>query len=101
MRKSLTGYVALKRGENLQLPYAGADGYKNISTPMISVNRIFRHHGHLFIYDFETLGLLLKRIGFVEIKQERFKTGRDPQMLIDSESRACESLYVEATKPAV
>jgi hypothetical protein len=65
----------------------------------MSVNRIFREHGHLFIYDFATLAQLLARRGFTAIRREQFRSGRDPQLLIDSEHRAHESLYLEAQRP--
>ena len=65
---------------------------------MISVNRIFRSHGHQFIYDFATLHLLLKKAGFTKIYQETFAKGNDPRLLIDRSDRAIESLYVEAIK---
>ena len=32
-------------------------------------------------------------------KQETFKHGREENLLVDTESRACESLYVEALRP--
>jgi hypothetical protein len=67
-------------------------------TPMISINRIARSHGHLFMYDFETFKHLLEEVGFKDVKKEGFRTGRDPKLLVDSELRRDESLYVEATR---
>jgi predicted SAM-dependent methyltransferase len=96
----LTRYVhILREGSGLRLPYADGDPFDGIYSPIVSVNRIFRAHGHLFIYDFDLLQQLLQRNGFVEIKKETFGSGRDSRLLIDSESRAVESLYVEASKP--
>ena len=82
------------------LPYAEGDSFLQQYTPMLSVNRIFRAHGHLFIYDFETMSLLLRDAGFVDIRKESFGHGRDPKLLIDKATRAVESLYVEAKNPA-
>ena len=65
---------------------------------MMSVNRIFRGHGHLFIYDFDTLAKMLHKHGFQDVRKEQFLRGRDPRLLIDMEWRAVESLYVEASK---
>ena len=42
------------------------------------------------------MGLLLSRAGFRDIVKESFRHGRDPAVLIDSEHRAVESLYMEA-----
>ena len=96
----LTGYSDIIRGDsNKKLPYAEVDALDGIYSPILSVNRIFRDHGHLFIYDFDLLHAMLVGSSFVDIRKEQFKSGRDPHLLIDTESRAIESLYVEATKP--
>ena len=65
-------------------------------TALMSIAPIFFQHGHLFAYDAATMGLLLSRAGFRDIVQESYLHGRDPVMLIDSEHRAVESLYMEA-----
>lgn len=67
-------------------------------TPMMTVNSIFRGHGHLYAYDYYTFEVLLRKQGFINIKRENFRTGQDSMLLIDTASRACESLYVEASK---
>ena len=95
----LTRYTEIIRGrEDLKLPYAHDDLFGGAYSPILSVNRIFRSHGHLFIYDFDLLRQLLHRNGFVNIKKESFGSGRAPRLLIDTESRAVESLYVEASR---
>jgi hypothetical protein len=66
----------------------------------MSVNRIFRSHGHLFIHDFDILRQLLELNQFVDVKRESYGVGRDPKLLIDTASREVESLYVEASKPS-
>jgi predicted SAM-dependent methyltransferase len=85
-------YQRRKNGENIKMPHE--EGY---ISPMARINGIFRNHGHLFIYDFETMKLLLTKVGFKDIKKESFRKGRDPRLLIDLEWRENESLYVEAT----
>jgi predicted SAM-dependent methyltransferase len=80
------------------MPYEQDDMLSEIYTPFMSVNRIFYNHGHRFIYDFETLHAILARTGFRTIERSAFRQGRDPRLLIDTEGRAVESLYVEATK---
>jgi hypothetical protein len=80
------------------LPYAEEDALDGLYTPIMSVNRIFRAHGHLFIYDFETLAAILARVGFKDVRRCSFGTGADPKLLIDTPARAVESLYVEARK---
>jgi len=96
----LTKYTDIIRGQTAtNLPYSQNDAVEGLYGPIMSVNRIFREHGHLFIYDFDILNKLLVRQGFTSVKKESFMSGRDDRLLIDSEHRAIESLYVEATKP--
>jgi len=71
---------------------------ENEETGMISINRIFRGLGHLFIYDFETFNLLLKKAGFTKIKKLGFRKGNDERLLIDRPEREVESLYLEAIR---
>jgi len=68
-------------------------------TPLMAINRVFRNFGHLYAYDFETLSALLAEAGFVNIVRCEYMQGSDPRVLIDSEVRSVESLYVEATNP--
>ena len=68
-------------------------------TPAISVNDIFNNWGHRFIYDFDMLKLMLGKSGFTDISRCQYLEGSDPKLLIDTDFRAVESLYVEARKP--
>lgn len=88
-------YQKRKQGEKVYMPYEQEGDYP---TAMSRINGIFRNHGHLFIYDFETFSFLLNKVGFKNIKQENFGHGRDQRLLIDVKWRADESLYVEATR---
>jgi len=97
----LTRYVQIKNGDtDVVLPNSQKDAFDGLYAPMMSVNRIFRAHGHQFMYDFETVAHLLRKNRFVDIRRESFRCGRDVNLLLDREARAMESLYVEASKPA-
>jgi hypothetical protein len=64
------------------------------------VNEIFRQaYTHKFAYDAETLVLLLERHGFENAAQTDYGKSREPDICIDFEDRAHESLYVEGSKP--
>jgi predicted SAM-dependent methyltransferase len=89
-------YRRAKAGESVEFPYH----QPHEVTPMMSVNRIFQEFDHVFIYDEDTMGLLLKRAGFVNIKRETYMNGRDPKLLLDTKARSVESLYMEGTVPA-
>ena len=86
-------YQQRKSNSGVQFPYGESE-----ETGMISINRIFRIHGHLFIYDYETFELHLRNAGFSKIKKQKFRNGSDSRLLVDLEDRAIESLYVEAVK---
>jgi predicted SAM-dependent methyltransferase len=96
----LEHYLRARSGAATAMPYADQDAIAGLYSPMLSVNRIFRGHGHQFIYDFATLGLMLRQAGFVDIRKCGFGDSRDSRLLLDSPERAVESLYVEARKGA-
>jgi predicted SAM-dependent methyltransferase len=97
----LTGYSALVANPGAEpLPFSEGETFEGVYSPILSVNRIFREFGHRFIYDFAMLGQMLERRGFTDIERVSFRSGRDPKLLIDSENRKPESLYVDATAPA-
>jgi predicted SAM-dependent methyltransferase len=91
-------YCEHLKGTGRKMPYSEGDSVAGIYTPMMSVNRIMRAHGHRFIYDFKTLRAILADAGFSEIQRRSFDEGADARLLIDTPSRAIESLYVEARK---
>ena len=97
-------YQKWKRGERSPFPYVDKQGDEDLRedsrirfTPMMAVNRIFRGYGHLFAYDEETFSGLLMHAGFRDVREESFRTGKDPVLLIDSELRKPQSLFMEAT----
>ncbi|MBK9174861.1 MAG: methyltransferase domain-containing protein [Flavobacteriales bacterium] len=90
----INGWIASREGRYVELPYALEHAE---ATPMMSINRVSRD-AHKYLYDYDTLALLLREAGFPEVRQCAFGQGRDPMLLKDSKSREWESLYVEATK---
>jgi predicted SAM-dependent methyltransferase len=69
-------------------------------TPMEVINRVFRQGSeHQYCYDFETLALRLREVGFEEVRRADFGQGADPELWIDQPERRLESLYVEAKRP--
>jgi predicted SAM-dependent methyltransferase len=97
-------YQKAKRGLSVSFPYIDEVGARDFDedskygfTPMMAVNRIFREYGHLFIYDQMTLENLLKNTGFREIQRVQFIKGRKKELLIDSELRKPQSLYIEGS----
>jgi predicted SAM-dependent methyltransferase len=69
-------------------------------TALDRVNQMMREYGqHLWVYDAESLLLLLRKVGFSSAIEQRFGESSHPLMRgIDAEARAFESLYVEAVK---
>jgi len=88
-------YRRVRTGENVRFPYQTPAEV----TAIMCVNRIFREFTHIFIYDEETMSLMLSRAGFVNIRRESYMKGRDAKLLLDTEMRAVESLYIEASVP--
>jgi predicted SAM-dependent methyltransferase len=87
---------------SIEFPFQQQESFDGIHSPILSVNRIFYQdrdsdHGHHFIYDFRFLTELLHYCGFTSVTRRSFGIGKDPALLIDAESRAVESLYVEAS----
>lgn len=71
----------------------------DIYTPMHIITHIFHQGGeHLFPWDFETMELMLRRAGFSDIRQRRFRESADPEFTVDLEVHKSYSLIVEAIK---
>jgi predicted SAM-dependent methyltransferase len=83
-------YRRAKNGEQVYTPY-------NAETPLSGLNRIMREHGHQYAYDFEAMEAMLLEAGFTAVSRQSFNKGWNARLLIDSEERECESLYVEAS----
>ena len=86
-------YAKNKLDKGCLLPFQ--EGY---ISAMHRVNGIFRNHGHQFIYDYETVEIILKECGFQDVTKARYLEGSNPDLLKDTDWREVESLYVEARK---
>ncbi len=94
----LSEYMKHHSGLQSSMPYADETKRKfGFDTPIVSVNRLFREHGHQFIWDHETLRAALFNAGFERVERRAFQESADPKLLRDSENRRSESLYVEAS----
>jgi predicted SAM-dependent methyltransferase len=65
------------------------------------VNQIFRFSGfHQFIYDFEMMDALLRRVGFRDVIRSSYRASQVDALNVDSDvpDRAIQSLYVEAVR---
>ena len=82
-----------------KFPYEDSDRLSELYSPMVSVNRIARDSGHLYLFDFSLLKLVFEAAGFVEVTRTKYMQGREPRLLVDSPNRVVESLYVEAVAP--
>ena len=73
---------------------------ESVETPLDRINMMMREYGqHLWVYDAESLMLLLRKTGFSSVVEQQYGVSIHPRMQqIDSAERAFESLYVEATK---
>lgn len=71
-----------------------------IETPLDRINQMMREHGqHLWVYDAESLILLLRKVGFNSACEQQYRVSNHPRMReLDSAERAFESLYVEGIK---
>ena len=87
---------------HVKFPFQDQESFREMYSPILSINRIFYQdrdsiYGHRFIYDFHFLARLLGQCGFTSVTRRSFRVGADSTLLIDSEMRAIESLYVEAS----
>ena len=89
----LSTYAKIKNGAAIKFPF-----HDNGKTPIMIVNQVFRDHGHLFAYDFETFERLLNEAGFRQVKKCNHKESGDPNLMLDSDERAPESLRIECIK---
>jgi SAM-dependent methyltransferase len=98
----LTQYTdRIRQLSDALLPFEQECAHSGIAEPILAVNRIFYQDrdslsGHRFMFDFNFLSRLLLRCGFSQTIRASFMKGSDHNLLIDTQSRAFESLYVEA-----
>jgi predicted SAM-dependent methyltransferase len=97
-------YYQRNRGDtSVRFPFEGDESFEAMFSPLLSVNRVYYQDrdspfGHRCMFDFQLLELLLLRLGFKSVYKTNFREGSDPTLLIDSELRRCESLYLEAKR---
>jgi predicted SAM-dependent methyltransferase len=63
-----------------------------------AIRNITQNYLHRSVWDFEELKLFLEKAGFTEIERRRYRESADVKLCLDQETRAWESLYVEARK---
>lgn len=67
-------------------------------TDLLAVAEVVYDHGHVSIWDAETLSALLRSAGFLDVHECSFGSGA-VHPVPDSPARRGESLYVEGTRP--
>ena len=85
-------------------PYPADAIWKDIASPLLAVNRIFYQdrespYGHCFMFDRHLLKAFLSKVGFVTIRSCGYRSGKDPNLFLDSEERWAESFAMEAQRP--
>jgi predicted SAM-dependent methyltransferase len=93
-------YLRSTAGERVLFPYVSDADYAAGYCPIMAVNRVFRDYGHQYAYDFDCLSRILQGAGFTGVTRRCFMEGADDRLLLDTEYRKIESLYVEAIKPS-
>ena len=69
------------------------------ATAMETVNSLFRQrYEHQFLYDWQTIKVMLNRAGFARIELAAFGQGEVSDLVLDDPKYEWESLYVEAFK---
>jgi len=86
--------------EHTDLYYKSGHPYKfNYKTKAELINFVFRQkYQHKYGYDYETLENLLYESGFSQVQKQGFCRSLMPELCIDRDIRASESLYVEGIK---
>lgn len=82
--------------------YEGRPSHSNFDCwdpPAEAIWSLTHNWGHKSVYDAELLGSFFTEAGFVDVREETFRSGRDPMLLLDTKARKWESLYVEGTRP--
>ena len=98
----LRAYVERLDGNgNRRFPYEEDLGLQGIYAPIMHVNRVYYQDreslfGHRVIFDFAFLREVLLEADFSRIVKTQYRDGACPTLLVESESRRVESLYVEA-----
>lgn len=90
-----TLYVRSRTDPSVRLPFMEDARFP---TPMLRLNRLFRHPSHSMVFDEETLRRFLLQAGFAEVRRCAFGEGGDPELIRDKAVQRHESFYMEAIK---
>lgn len=102
-----------ERKTKLQKEYVhwAVDSFLNIKNyqDAFVINNFFKDWGHEFIYDFKTIKMTLRKIGFVDIKCLAVEESKDPNLrgleshgkIIGEKYNILETFVVEANKPGI
>jgi len=76
---------------------------RKTQTAIEAVNSYFRQrYEHQFLYDFETMELMLQRAGFTTVIRSSFRTSvLCLDVVLDHPKYEWESLYIESTRPPI
>ncbi|MDJ0902261.1 MAG: methyltransferase domain-containing protein [Xenococcus sp. MO_188.B8] len=64
-----------------------------------AISSLTQNYGHFSAWDSQLLELFFAKAGFTNIKEVAFRQGTDKVLLMESEGRRWETLYMEAQKP--
>jgi len=104
-------YRTMKPGAHIRLIVPSLDKYvsyysgdenpdfAHFGNGAVAVRCLTQSWGHFCTYNAELLCSLCKEAGFIDVEESSFGNSRDVFLLKDTDDRAWESLYVEATKP--
>ena len=99
----LERYYERSRKKSAELfPFEAKEFFEGFYTPILSVNRIYyqdreQAFGHRTMFDFDLMKKMLLKVGFGRVERQNYREGNDPILLVDTESRKTESLYLEAS----
>jgi len=89
LEKYINYYLGKPSNEEFHKWATGAEAIR-------SLTQNWNHHS---LYDSQLLKSILRQIGFINVRKVEFRKGTDKKLLMDSEDRKLESLYIEAQKP--
>lgn len=104
-------YRTLKSGKTLRIVVPDAkkcvDFYNGMSREhfarwqfgAVALSNLAQNYGHVSVWDADLLLFVLDYVGFTDVKEVGYLSGRTKQLLIDNPKSVDESVYVEATKP--
>lgn len=82
--------------------YCGKEAHRNFErweTGAEALRSVSQNYHHRGLWDATLLSKCMTQCGFLQVSQVSFKKGSDIRLLVDSEEREWESLYMEGRKP--